>query len=106
MAATSQPGITTQSPVAGWLTPKEFSILEAVCETFFPSLTAPAGSSEAVAAYYRRSAGDLHIALLVAETVAQENAASQAQFRQLLSLMSSPLSGLLLIGVPKPFVAL
>ncbi len=106
MAVTSDTKTTLENQVAGWLTPKEFSILEAVCETFFPSLTPPSGSSEAVAAYYRRSAGDLHVALLVAETLAQENATSQAQFHQLLSLMASPVSGLLLIGVPKAFVAL
>ena len=106
MAVTSDTETTPKDQVAGWLTPKEFSILEAVCETIFPSLTPPAGSSESVTAYYRRSAGDLHVALLMAETLAQENAASQAQFRQLLSLMASPLGGLLLIGIPKPFLAL
>src|SRR5437588_1785437 len=95
-----------QSQIAGWLTAKEFRNLEAICDTLLPSLDPPAGSSEAVTAYYRRSAGDLHIALLVAETLAQENEAARSQFRQLMSLMSSPVSGLLLIGVPKAFVAL
>jgi len=63
MAATS----TTQTAeneklVAGWLTQDEFSVLEAVCETLLPSLEPPEGSSEAVVAYYRRSALDLGVA--------------------------------------------
>src|SRR5262249_6102081 len=76
------------------------------CDTFLPSLTPPAGSPEALAAYYRRSASDLSVATLLAETLAQENAATQTQFRQLLALMASPIGGLLLIGNPKPFLAL
>jgi hypothetical protein len=46
MAATSSMGVkTTEGQVAGWLTPAEFSIIETVCDTFFPSLEPPAGSS-------------------------------------------------------------
>ncbi len=57
MTITSIPGIiTTENLVAGWLTPDEFIVLEAVCETLLPSLEPPAGSSEAIVAYYRRSA--------------------------------------------------
>ena len=41
---------TTQSPVAGWLSPEEFRILEVVCDTLFPSLEPPPGSSEVEAA--------------------------------------------------------
>src|SRR5258707_5007231 len=59
-----------------------------------------------MAASYRRSAGDLHVAQLLAETLSQENAQAQAAFRQLLALMASPISGLLLAGSAKPFVAL
>jgi hypothetical protein len=36
MAITEKPGTTTGNPVAGWLTPEEFSLLEDVCETFLP----------------------------------------------------------------------
>jgi choline dehydrogenase-like flavoprotein len=95
-----------QDRVAGWLSSAEFRILEAVCDTFFPSLTPPAGSYEALSAYYQRCASDLDIATLLAETLALENATAQAQFRQLLALMANPVSGLLLIGSPKPFLTL
>ncbi len=92
-----------QQHVAGWLSPAEFRILEVVCETFLPSLEPPPGSSDVVSAYYRRSAHDLHVAMLVAETLAHENVDKQAEFRQLLTLLAGSLAGLLLIGKPKPF---
>ena len=38
MAVTSDAETATNKQVAGWLTPDEFSILEAVCETLLPSL--------------------------------------------------------------------
>src|SRR5438105_10365584 len=106
---TSSPTLTAstiQSPVAGWLSPEEFRILEVVCDTFFPSLEPPPGSSEVEAAYYRCKAGDLHVALLLAETLAQENAEARADFHRLLGLMASPVSSLMLAGSAKPFVAL
>jgi choline dehydrogenase-like flavoprotein len=106
MAVTEKPGTTTGDQIAGWLTPGEFSILEAVCETLLPSLEPPVGSSEAVAAYYRRSAKDLHVAMLVAETLSQENEQAKAEFRQLLGLLNSPVAGLLLAASPRPFKAL
>ncbi len=106
MTVTSTPHTTTGNRIAGWLTPDEFAILEAACETLLPSLEPPAGSSEALAAYYRRSAKDLHVAFLIAETLAQENAQAQTEFRQLLALMASPVGGLLLVGSPKPFLKL
>lgn len=106
MAVTEKPGTTSGDQVAGWLTPDEFSILEAVCETFLPSLEPPAGSSEAVAAYYRRSGQDQHVAMLVAETLAQENAQAKREFRQLLALLNSPVAGLMLAASPRPFKAL
>jgi choline dehydrogenase-like flavoprotein len=92
-----------QEQIAGWLSPKEFSILEIICETFLPSLEPPVGSSPTLAAYYRRSAGDLHVALLIAETLAHEISEKQAEFRQFLALLASPASGLLLIRKAKPF---
>ncbi len=105
MAITEKPGTTTGDQAAGWLTPGEFSILEAVCETLLPSLEPPVESSKAVAAYYRRSAKDLHVAMLVAETLSQENEQAKAEFRQLLGLLNSPVAGLLLAGSPRPFKA-
>ena len=92
--------------VAGWLSPDEFRLIEAICDAFFPSLEPPGGSSEVMTAYFRRSARDLHVPYLVAETLAQENAEAQTEFRQLLALMSSALSSLLLVGRPQSFLAL
>ena len=81
------------SRVAGWLSPEEFRILEVVCDTFLPSLEPPPGSSDAMAAYYRRRASDLNVAQLLAETLALENAEAQTQFHQLMSLMASGVIG-------------
>ena len=106
ISSTSSATNIPQSRVAGWLSPDEFTIIEAVCDTLLPSLEPPVGSSEAVAAYYRRNAGDLHVPMLLAETLAHENAETQTEFRQLLALMASPLGGLLLIANPKPFINL
>lgn len=92
--------------IADWLSPAEFRIVEAVCDTFFPILEPPAGSAPALTAYYRRSARDLNLASLLAETLGQENAEARAEFRQLLALLKNPLSGLLLAGSPRPFAAL
>ena len=106
MAITSKSETTAADLVAGWVTPEEFSILEAVCETLLPSLEPPPGSSEAVAAYYRRSARDLNVAQLLAETLALENAEEQAKFHQLLGLLAGPLGGLMLIRSPRAFKSL
>ena len=95
-----------KEPVAGWLTLQEFRVVEALCETFFPSLDPPAGADPAVEAYYQRNGRDLHIAFLVAETLAQEDAATQQQLRQLFSLLQQPVSGLLLAGRPGAFIDL
>src|SRR2546429_9895033 len=92
--------------VAGWLTQDEFSVLEAICETLLPSLEPPEGSSMSVAAYYRRSARDVNVAQLVAETLSFENEQARADFRKLMGVLSSTAAGLLLAGVPRPFKAL
>lgn len=105
MAVTSS-SATKEDSVAGWLTSDEFHIVEAICDTFFPSLEPPAGSSDTLKAYYQRRASDLNVAQLVAETLAQENAEAQAEFHQLLGLLNSPVTGLLLAGSAKPFMAL
>ncbi|GHO48019.1 GMC oxidoreductase [Ktedonospora formicarum] len=89
-----------------WLTPKEFSLLEAICDTLLPSLQPPAGSSEALSAYYRRCAHDLHIAELVADKLGQEGPEVQADIRLFLSLFTAPPMGLLLAGSARPFVDL
>ncbi len=106
ISSTSSDTQTARNRVAGWLSPDEFTIIEAVCDTLLPSLEPSVDSNEAVAAYYRRNAGDLHVPMLLAETLAHENAETQTEFRQLLALMASPLGGLLLIANPKPFINL
>ncbi len=107
MATTSTPKTTTTGNlIAGWLTSDEFSVLEAVCDTLLPSLEPPGGSSEIVAAYYRRPARDLNVAHLVAETVSYENEQAKADFRRLLALLSSPVAGLLFAGRLRPFKSL
>ena len=107
MATTSTPETTTTGNlIAGWLTPDEFSMLESVCDTLLPTLDPPQGSSEAIAAYYRRSARDVNVAYLVAETLSFENAQAKVDFRKLLGLLSNPLAGLMLAGSPNPFKAL
>ncbi len=106
MTTPSSLDVRLESKVAGWLSPAEFAVLEAVCDTFLPILEPPNGSSVAVAAYYRRSAGDLNAAQLMAETLAREDRQAQTEFHRLLALMASPISGLLLAGSAKPFVAL
>ena len=106
MAITSKPETAAENPIAGWLTPGEFSVLEAACDTLLPSLEPPAVSSDIVATYYRRSARDLNVAHLVAETLSYENAQAKADFRRLLALLSSPVAGLLLAGSPRTFKSL
>jgi len=97
---------TVPERVAGWLSPEEFAIVETVCDTFFPALEPPPGSSDIESAYYRRKASDLHVALLLAETLAHENEDAQADFRRLLRLMASPVTSVMLARSAKPFVAL
>ncbi|GCE22484.1 GMC family oxidoreductase N-terminal domain-containing protein [Dictyobacter kobayashii] len=102
----SSPQTNTQSPAASWLADDEFRVLEAICETFFPTLDPPANSDKAQATYYRASASDLHLALLIAETLGQEDEEARADVRRLLALLRSPATGLLLAGAPRPFAAL
>jgi choline dehydrogenase-like flavoprotein len=107
MATTSSaPEKATESGIAGWLTPNEFAILEAICDTLLPSLEPPNGSTETVAAYYRRCARDLHVAQLIAEKLGQESPEVQADIRRFLTLFAAPPIGLLLAGSARPFVAL
>ena len=98
--------ITAQQHSTGWLSASEFQTLEQFCDTFFPILDPPAACSELQMAYYRRSASDIHLALLIAEQVVQENEEVQADFHRLLAALISPVTGLLLVGKPKPFAAL
>lgn len=99
----SAPGMVTENKIAGWLSPDEFAILEAICETFLPSLEPPEGSTEDVAAYYRRSAGDLEVARIIAEKLGREGPELQADVRLFLALFNAPPIGLFLAGRARPF---
>lgn len=77
-----------------------------ICDTLIPSLEPPAGSTEAVAIYYRRSARDLHVAQHIAEKLGQQSRETQADIRLFLSLFAAPPASLLLAGSARPFVAL
>lgn len=85
-----------------WLSPSELRTLTAICEALIPSLPAPAGE-EVASDFYARSATDLGVAQLVAETLAQESPETRAQFKQLLGLLQSPVAGALLMGRPHSF---
>lgn len=92
--------------IAGWLTAEEFHLLESICDTLLPTLDPPAGSSDVVAAYYRRNARDLEIARHVAEVLALENEDERNKLRQFLGLLTSPAGGLLVVGSPHSFSTL
>ena len=96
----------TQTDSTSWLSSTELHTLEKFCETFFPQLDPPAASTELHRTYYQRSANDLQLANLIAEQVALENAEAQSDFRRLLTALMNPITGLLLIGKPRSFVAL
>lgn len=107
MATTSsRPGKATENSIAGWLTPNEFAILEAICDTLIPSLEPPKESTEAVAAYYRRCARDLHVARLIAEKLGRESPEVQADIHLFFTLFTAPPISLLLAGSARPFMAL
>ncbi len=106
MAVPSTSSQTIGAVGPDWLAPEEMQVLEVVCDTLLPAFEPPEGSSDEVAAYYRRKAGDLHVALLLAETLGHESPQAREQFRQLLRLMAGPVLGLTLVGKAKPFVEL
>lgn len=102
-AISSTPEKTAASGHTGWLTPDEFALLEAICETLLPSLEPPENSTEKVAAYYRRCAHDLQVAQQIAEKLGQEGPEVQADIRLFLSLFTAPPIGLFLAGSARPF---
>jgi choline dehydrogenase-like flavoprotein len=100
MATTQFP--TSSATTADWLSPAELHTLEAVCEALLPPTPPPVGESDS-AGYYARSATDLGVATLIAEALSQQSPETRAQFKQLLSLMSKPLFGMLLLERPRRF---
>ena len=91
---------------ADWLAPKEFALLESICEAFFPSLEPPPGSSEDLATFYRLKASDVSLAPLVSDALSKEEADKRAEVHLLFTLMNSPILGMLLIGSLRRFVDL
>ncbi|MEO7000295.1 MAG: GMC family oxidoreductase N-terminal domain-containing protein [Ktedonobacterales bacterium] len=101
--------VTTPTAATSWLTPADMQTLESICEALIPSVTPPVTSpadQSAVSDFYARSARDLGVAQVMAETLADESPESRAQFKQLLGLLQSPLAGLTLVGRPQSFVHL
>ena len=90
---------------AGWLTPAEMRVLEAVCDALIPSVRPPIGANDAHG-LYARSARDVGVARLLAETLAGESPETRAEFKQLLLLLRGPLAGALLVGRPGGFLGM
>ncbi|HEX8996487.1 MAG TPA: FAD-dependent oxidoreductase [Ktedonobacterales bacterium] len=88
---------TTATTAGDWLSAAQIRTLEAICDAFFPAVAPPAGEAD-THGLYARTARDLNIAALMAETLAQESPETRAQFAQLLDLLGSPAGGLLLAG--------
>ncbi|MBM7845199.1 FAD-dependent oxidoreductase [Herpetosiphon giganteus] len=101
-------GITAHDQIEGnsWLTTKEFTILTSICNTLLPSLEPPAGSSEILAAYYRRSASDLRVAEGIVAKLGEQSLTIQHDIRRFLSLFSVPVISRWLINKHRAFVEL
>jgi choline dehydrogenase-like flavoprotein len=97
---TIQQGTQTAAATANWLTPEEMRTLEAVCETLIAAVPPPAGESDPHG-LYARSARELDVARLMAQTVGEADPQSRADFHQLLALLRGPLAGVLLGGWPR-----
>ncbi|HEY7834124.1 MAG TPA: GMC family oxidoreductase [Ktedonobacterales bacterium] len=98
MATTPQAAAPAAS--ASWLSPAEMRTLEAICDTLIARVSPPPGADDAHG-LYARTARDLDVARLMAETLALEDPESQADFHQLLRLLGGALGGVLLAGVPR-----
>ena len=78
------------------LTPGECDVLRSVCDTFVPSVD---GSP-----FYKRSASDLHVDVLLADSMENSMQPSNGkEFRRLLSVIDSSLYNLLLTGRPNRY---
>jgi choline dehydrogenase-like flavoprotein len=94
------PQSAAPAATASWLSPAEMRTLEAVCETLTASVSPPPGESDPHG-LYARTARELDVARLMAETLALEDPESQADFHQLLRTLGGPLGGVLLAGLPR-----
>jgi choline dehydrogenase-like flavoprotein len=88
------------------LTPKQFQALEAICDALIPALPPPTTSSTGTAneadshapdshaaAFWQRSASGFRTADKITQALDVISPAEQAEFRQLLSLLATPLAG-------------
>lgn len=93
--------------MAHFLTDSQYEALQALCDTLIPSLEPPAGAGTELAAYYRRSAKDLEIAREVTRAIRDyATPESQAQTKQFLDLLASPIGTLALTGKAGKFADL
>ncbi|HZY45887.1 MAG TPA: GMC family oxidoreductase N-terminal domain-containing protein, partial [Anaerolineae bacterium] len=85
------------------LSPRQFATLIAICDTLVPSIERDDDPS----GFWKRKASDLNVPQLIVETVfTLQDEVSQAQFKQLLSLLDQPITSLALTGHFKRFVDL
>ncbi len=97
---TQNPPTPPASVDTDWLTAAQRRTLEAICDALIPSVPAPESEDDSYG-YYARSARDLDVARLMAETLSQESPESRDQFKRLLDLLGSPAGGLLVVGRPR-----
>ena len=105
MATTQRRGASTAAQTTNWLTPTQQRTLDALCEALIPSVQPPDGAPDP-AGLYKRSARDLNVAGLVAETIAQESPETRAEFKSLLDTLANPLAMMVLAGRPHSFAQL
>ena len=82
------------------LSDSQMQSLRALCDTFIPSLP----TSEEPADFWARCASDVGLAEAVVRVVGMQAPAHQAEFRQLLELLGSPLAAAHWYGPFRPFV--
>ena len=105
MGTSQRTGVQTAATASSWLTPAEQRTLDALCEALIPSVQPPDGAHDP-AGLYKRSARDLRVGALVAETLALESAEARAEFKSLLDLLANPLAMMALAGRPHGFAQL
>ena len=107
MATTQGTGDQTVATTASWLTASQQRTLEALCDALIPPVQPPDGASAPdPAGLYKRSARDLNVATLVAETLALESPETRAEFKSLLDTLANPLAMMVLAGRPHGFAQL
>jgi choline dehydrogenase-like flavoprotein len=110
MAQTAQPARSGNDPstspatASAWLSPGEMRLLATLCDALIPSIDAtPAEDPHGL---LRRSASEMRVPELLADLLAAEDETTRQDFKQLLSLLGSPLGGVILLGRPMSFLAM